>query len=68
MGPGGENPETPEGDGVLLGAGGGREGELDKSEDEVVRVLHPEDSILLRSLTGRPDIGHGVTQAVNLGE
>ena len=72
MGPGGENPETPEGDGVLVGAGGGREGELgeelDKSEDEVVRVLQPEDSILLRSLTGRPALGQGVTEAVNLGD
>jgi len=39
---------------------------LDNSE--VLRVqLQPEDSILIRSLTGRPALGQGVTQAVNLG-
>ena len=55
------------------GLGGGLEEELegnleDQDKSEVLRVLQPEDSILLRSLTGRPDIGHGVTQAVNLGD
>jgi len=46
------------------------EGDLEDQDNqsEVLRVLQPEDSILLRSLTGRPDIGHGVTQAVNLGD
>ena len=44
----------------------GQEEELDNSE--VLRVqLQPEDSILMRSLTGRPAPGQGVTQAVNLG-
>jgi len=43
-----------------------QEEELDNSE--VLRVqLQPEDSILMRSLTGRPAPGQGVTQAVNLG-
>ena len=73
-----EESETPEADEKLVNAGvvlGGDleeelEGDLEDQDNqsEVLRVLQPEDSILLRSLTGRPDNGHGVTQAVNLGD
>ena len=73
-----EESETPEADEKLVNAGGSLGGDLEEelegdledqdNQSEVLRVLQPEDSILLRSLTGRPDIGHSVTQAVNLGD
>ena len=46
----------------------GEKEELDDSEMLRVKQLQPEDSILMRSLTGRHALGTlGVTQAVNLG-
>jgi len=61
--PGGEQSEILEED-------EGGDSEMEQKEEldnsEVLRVqLQPEDSILIRSLTGRPAPGQGVTLAVN---
>jgi len=73
--PGRKESEILEEDEALVDSGGHleREQKMEEEEEldnsEVLRVqLQPEDSILLRSLTGRPPTSsQGVTQAVNLG-